>query len=108
MSEPQSPDDNPYLASQVPDIATSVGDRKTLGTVAIIFAILLGVTTAVVTFCMTFFFTCLGLTGLVPGRGGWTSDAALPLSMLVGVVTAIAATWFAVWGFLKVVRAMKN
>lgn len=108
MSEPQPPEDNPYLASQVTDIATSVGDRKTPGPVAIIFAILVGATTAVVTFCMTFFFTCLGLAGLVPGGGGWTSDAAFPLSLLVGVVTAIAATWFAVWGFLKVVRALKN
>lgn len=32
MSEPQQPEDNPYLATQVADIATSVSDRSRPGT----------------------------------------------------------------------------
>ena len=104
MSEPQRPEDNPYLATQVADVAQTVGSRKTPGPVAIIFAILLGGTTAVVTFCLTFFFTCLGMTG----PGGSTGETVLPISLLVGSVTAIALTWFAVWGFLKIVMAFKN
>ena len=104
MSEPQKPEDNPYLATQVADIAGAADDRKSPGPVAIIFAILLGATTAVVTFCLTFFFTCLGMTG----PGGSTGEIVFPISLLVGAVTAIALTWFAVWGFLKIVKALKN
>lgn len=104
MSDPQQPEDNPYLTTQVADVAQTVGDRKTPGPVAIIFAILLGAATAVVTFCVTFFFTCLGLTG--PGGSG--SNATFPAAILVGILTAIALTWFAVWGFLKIVTALKS
>ncbi len=104
MSESQQPENNPYLATQVADVARTVGDRKTPGPVAIIFAILLGAVTAIVTFCVTFFFTCLGLTG--PGGSG--SNATLPAAILVGILTAIALTWFAVWGFLKIVTALRS
>ena len=34
MSEPQQPEDNPYLATQVADIARTAGDRKAPGPVA--------------------------------------------------------------------------
>ena len=62
MSEPQKPEDNPYLASQVADVPLSEGN-KTPGPFTIIAAILIGGVTAVVTFGLTFFFTGLGLTG---------------------------------------------
>lgn len=104
MPEPQQADDNPYLATQVADIATSISDRKTPGPVAIIFAILLGATTAVVTFCVTFFFTCLGLSGSGNGMPGATMTAVF----VIAIVTAVAATWFAVWGFLNIVKAVKS
>ncbi len=104
MSESQQPENNPYLATQVADVARTAGDRKTPGPVAIIFAILLGAVTAIVTFCATFFFTCLGLTS----PGGSTTYATFPAAILVGIVTAIALTWFAVWGFLKLVTSLKN
>jgi hypothetical protein len=62
MSEPQKPEDNPCLATQVADMPLSEGN-KTPGPLTIIAAILIGGVTAVVTFGLTFFFTCLGLAG---------------------------------------------
>lgn len=35
-------------------------------------------------------------------------NATLTTVFAIAIVTAIAATWFAVWGFLAVVRVMKS
>ena len=104
MPEPQQTEENPYIAPHVADIAETVGVRKTPGPVAIIFAILLGATTAIVTFCATFFMTCVGLMEQAAILG----DSAIPMSTFAGVVTSIGVTWFAVWGFLKIVTALKS
>jgi hypothetical protein len=103
MSESQKPEDNPYLATQVADVPLSEGN-KTPGPLTIITAILIGGVTAVVTFCVTFFFTCLGLADF----GGSSSGATLTTVALIAIVTAIIVTWFAVWGFLKIVAVISS
>ncbi len=104
MSEPQKPEDNPYVATQVADIATTAGDRRAPGPVAILFAVVLGAATAIVTFCLTFFFTCLGLPNVAPSF----DSTVLVIVFGIAIATTIAVTWFAVWGFLKLVSAVKS
>ncbi len=100
MSEPQQPEDNPYLATQVADIAGSVSDRSQPGTVAIVFSVMTGLAVAV----LTFFFTCLGVNS-IDGLGG---DLEMVLVLVIAGVTTVAAFVFTVWGFLKIVRSLKR
>lgn len=104
MSEPTSqPDENPYLATQVTDFAVSVSDRSKPGTVAIVFSVMTGLAVAVLAFAATFFFTCLGVNSINSLRG----DFGMVLVFGISGVTTVAAFVFTVWGFLKVVRALK-
>ena len=105
MNEPTSqPDENPYLATEVAEIATSVSDRSRPGAVAIVFSVMTGLAVAVLTFAATFFFTCLGLNSVDSLRG----DFGMVLVFGITGVTTIAAFVFTVWGFLKVVRSLKR
>ncbi len=105
MNEPTpQPEENPYLASQVADIATSVSERSQPGPVAIVFSVMTGLAVAVLTFCATFFFTCLGVTAV--GRK-W-SDFGMVVAFVVAGLTTVAAFVFTVRGFLKVVRSLKK
>lgn len=105
MNEPTpQPEDNPYLATQVADIATSVSDRSQPGPVAIVFSVMTGLAVAVLTFCATFVVTCLGVISVGP-------VARMPRLAVVFVVaglTTVAAFVFTVKGFLKVVRSLKR
>lgn len=104
MSEPTpQPEENPYLATQVADISTSVSDRSQPGTVAIVFSVMTGLAVAVLAFAATFFFTCLGVNSINSLRG----DFGMVLVFGISGVTTVAAFVFTVWGFLKVVRALK-
>jgi hypothetical protein len=106
MNEPNpKPEENPYLVTQVADVTGAVSDRKSPGPVAV-FAVLLGAATAIVTFCVTFFFTCLGLTG--PGGSSSSPGVTFSTVLLIAIATAILVTCFAVWGFLKILRALKS
>ena len=101
---PQQPDENPYLATQVADIATSVSDRSKPGTVAIVFSVMTGLAVALLTFAATFFFTCLGVNSI----DGLRSEFGMVIVFVVAGLTTVAAFVFTVWGFLKVVRALKS
>lgn len=105
MSEPRSqPEENPYLATQVADIANSVSDRSQPGTLAIVFSVMTGLAVAVLTFGATFFFTCLGVSSIY----GLRSEFGMVIVFVVAGLTTVAAFVFTVWGFLKVVRALKS
>ena len=104
MNEPQQPEENPYEATQVADIATSVSDRQKPGTVAVLFSVILGLVVAVIAFGATFFFTCLGVLSI----DGMNEDNGMVFASLVAGPTAVAAFIFTVWGFLKIVRAFKR
>ena len=104
MSEPQQPEDNPYLATQVADIAGSVSDRSQPGTVAIVFSVMTGLAVAVLTFFATCVFTCSGMQS-IDGLRGVDFDV---LVFVIAGVTTVAAFVFTVWGFLKIVRALKR
>lgn len=104
MSEPQQPEDNPYLATQVADIATSVSDRSRLGTAAIVFSVMAGLAVAVLTFGATFFFTCLGVNSI----DGLGNEFRVVIVFGVAGLTTVAAFVFTVWGFLKIVRSLKS
>ena len=106
MNEPQQPEQNPYEATQVAEMATSVTDRQKPGTVAVAFSVVLGLVLAVIAFGVSFFATCVGLVGI----GAVDVDSALGLAFLflVAGLTAVAAFVFTVWGLLTIVRALKS
>ena len=104
MSEPQSAEENPYVATQVADIAASVSDRSQPGTLAIVFSVMAGLAVAVLTFAATFFFTCLGVNAIDSLRG----EVGVVLVFVIAGVTTVAAFVFTVWGFLKIVRSLKR
>ena len=105
MNEPTPrPDENPYLATQVADIAMTVSDRSRPGAVAIVFSVTTGLVVAVLTFGATFFFTCLGVNSIDSLRG----EFGMILVFVIAGVTTVAAFIFTVWGFLKIVRACKS
>lgn len=105
MNEPKpQPDENPYLAPQVADIATSVTDRQKPGAVAVVLTVVLGLVTAVIAFAVTFFFTCLGMLSI----DGLDNESGWGVVLLVAGLTAVAAFIFTFGRFLKVVRAMKS
>lgn len=93
---------NPYVAPQVHDAPPF--DRKKPGPVAIFFGIVIALAMAGLTFCVSFFFTCLGVMSVSNGPGV-ISEA---LVFLIAGLTAIAAFALTLWGFLKVVRSMKS
>ena len=93
MSEPQQPEDNPYLATQVADIAGSVSDRSQPGKVAIVFSVMTGLAVAVLTFGVTFFFTCLGVNSI----DGLRDEFGMVIVFVVAGLTTVAA-------FLTVLR----
>lgn len=107
MNEPKpQPEQNPYEATQVAEMATSVTDRQKPGTVAVAFSVVLGLVLAVIAFGVSFFATCVGLVGI----GAVDVDSALGLAFLflVAGLTAVAAFVFTVWGLPKIVRALKS
>lgn len=105
MNEPpQKPEENPYLATQVADVAASLSDRRQPGTVAIVFSVMTGLAVAVLTFGVTFFFTCVGVNSI----DGLRSEFGMVIVFVVAGLTTVAAFVFTVWGFLKFVRAMKS
>ena len=104
MSEPHSAEENPYLATQVADISTSGSDRSQPGTLAIVFSVMTGLAVAVLTFGVTFFFTCLGVNSI----DGLRSEFGMVIVFVVAGLTTVAAFVFTVWGCLKVVRALKR
>ena len=105
MNEPTpQPEENPYLATQVADVAGSVSDRSQPGTVAIVFSVMTGLAVAVLTFGVTFFFTCLGVNSI----DGLRDEFGMVIVFVVAGLTTVAAFVFTVWGFLKIVRSLKR
>ncbi len=108
MNEPTpQPEENPYLASQVADIATSVSDRSQPGPVAIVFSVMTGLAVAVLTFCATFVVTCLGVISVGP-VARMPSGFGLAVVFVVAGLTTVAAFVFTVKEFFKVVRSLKR
>lgn len=103
-STPEPADNNPYIASQVTDIAISATDRRKPGTLAVVTSVALGLVVAVLVFGATFFFTCLGVISV----GSLDNEFGLVLVFLVASLTTVAAFIFTVWGFLKAARTMKK
>ena len=99
------PEENPYLATQVADVAGSVSDRSQPGTVAIVFSVMTGLAVAVLTFGATFFFTCLGVNSIDGLRDPFFG---MVIVCVVAGLTTVAAFVFTVWGFLKIVRSLKR
>lgn len=104
MTELNEDHSNPYEASAVPDQSIAPLSRSQPGPVAIVFSVFIGLTVAVVTFAVTFFFTCLGLT---PTRA-IDNEFGFIILILIAGITAIAAFVFTTWGILKIVRALKS
>ncbi len=105
MSEPTpQPEENPYLATEVADISTSVSDRSQPGTVAIVFSVMTGLAVAVLTFVATFFITCLGVISI----DNRSNEFGMVLVFGIAGVTTAAAFAFTVWGCLKIARSLKK
>ena len=103
-STPEPPDINPYLASEVTDRVVDPLKRSKPGPVAVIFSVMTALAVACITFGVTFFFTCLGLDS----TQSLNNEFGFALLILVSGITSVAAFVFTVWGFLKIVRAMKQ
>lgn len=103
MSEPTPTEDNPYMATQVADIATSEIERPKPGIVAVVLSVILGLLAGLLAFGATFFFTCLGVASL----GGMDSGFGVLTVFSVSVVTGLVAFVFTIRGFLMMVRTFK-
>ncbi len=101
---PEPPDANPYVASEVTDRVIDPLRSRQPGPVAIFFSVVTGLVVACLTFGATFFVTCLGLNSTK------SMNNEFGIAMVFGIagLTAIAAFVFTLWGFLKIVRAMKQ
>jgi hypothetical protein len=105
MNEPTpQPEENPYLATQVADVASSAPERSQPGTAAIVFSVITGLAVAVLTFGVTFFFTCVGVNSI----DGLRSEFGMVIVFVVAGLTTVATFVFTVWGFLKIVRSLKS
>ena len=96
MNEPASqPEENPYLVTQVADVATSVSNQSRPSTAAIGCSVMAGLAVAVPAFVITC--EALIFTRIRDEVG-------------IGIigVTTVAAFVFTVWGFRKIVRALKR
>ena len=103
MSEQQPPEDNPYVATQVADVATSEIERQKPGIVAVLLSVILGLVAGLIAFGATFFFTCLGVASL----GGMDSGVGALAVFSVSVVTGLVAFVFTFRGFQTMVRTFK-
>jgi len=104
MNKPQPSEENPYIATELTDIATSVTDRQKPSTVAVVFSVVLGLVVAVLVFGASFFFTCLGVMSV----RSLDNEFGMVATFLVASLTAVAAFVFTVWGRLKILRALKK
>ena len=99
MNEPASqPEENPYLVTQVADVASSEPDHSRPGTEAIGCSVIAGLAVAVPVFVITCEAVILTDVRIIRGGVG------------IGIlgVTTVAAFVFTVWGFRKIVRALKR
>ncbi len=100
-----TPEPNPYEVSPFTDPVVIRDDRLKPGPVAIVFSVILGLLVAVVMFCVTFFFTCLGMMSVQKPD---INAAGEVIVFAVAGVTAIASFIFTYWGVLKLVRMFKR
>ena len=100
-----TPEPNPYEVSPFTDPAATPGQRSKPGPVAVVFSVILGLVVAVVMFCVTFFFTCLGMMSVQKPD---INAAGEVIVFAVAGVTAIASFIFTYWGMLKLVRMFKS
>jgi hypothetical protein len=101
MSEP---DDNPFLAPQSKDFARDARARGEPGVVATIIGVIAGLIIAVVMFCVTFFFTCLGVLSIDDPIGAFGES----LVFAVAGITAAASFAFTVWGIRRISAAIRR
>jgi len=99
-----TPEPNPYEFSPFTDPAASPDQRSKPGPIAVVFSVILGLVVAVVMFCVSFFFTCLGVMSLPQHQ----SEFDLAICSIIAGVTAIAAFVFSYRGILKLVRMFKR
>jgi len=91
MSEPQPPEDNPYEATQVADVATSEIDRRKPGIVAVVLSVILGLVAGLIAFGATFFFTCLGVASLSGMESGFGTLGVFSVSVVTGLIAFVFA-----------------
>lgn len=96
-----APESSPYAAPRVVDVPPQFA--KKAGPIAIFVGIVLAGVLGVMTFGLSFFFTCLGVSSM----GG---DGEFGMVIVVGIsgLTAVAAFIFSFWGFLKIVEGFKS
>ena len=96
-----APEPSPYEAPNVVDASPQF--TKKAGPIAVLFGIVLASVLGVITFVLSFFFTCLGVTSM-------TSNGELEAVIVYGIsgLTAIAAFIFSFRGFLKIVEGFKS
>jgi hypothetical protein len=100
-NEASSSEPDPYTVPEVPDIPPNTSRRA--GPIAIFFGFLIACVLAAVAFGLSFFFTCLGVVSIA-GDGPF----ALILVWTISGLTTVAAFAFSLWGFLKIVVAIKG
>ncbi len=100
-----APEPNPYEVSPFTDPAAIRDDRSKPGPVAVGFSVTLGLIVAIATFCVTFFFTCLGMISVQQPE---INEFGEVIVFAVAGVTALAAFMFTVWGVLAVVKLFKR
>lgn len=102
--KPASPDQNPYeVAPVMPPSGFRDRDRPP-GPVAIFFSVLLGIAVATITFGVTFFFTCLG----VSSTNSMNNSGGMAIVLVISGLTTVGAFVFTVWGLLKLVKLFRS
>lgn len=105
QDELKSPDPNPYEFGEIPEpdpFQDPVRPRPP-GPVAVFFSVVLGLVVAAATFCVTFFFTCLGIS-----NSSLNDEAEITIVFGVSGLTAVGALVLSVWGLLKLGKLFRS
>ena len=99
-------DQNPYEVAQVGGMNpfSEPARPRPPGPIAIFFSVVLGLTVAAVTLCVTFLFTFPG----VRSTQSLNDEGGIVIVVLVSALTAIVAFVFTVWGLLKMGKLFRS
>jgi hypothetical protein len=100
----EAPEENLFAAPDIADPAVSTIVNREPGGLAVAISITLAIIVSVPVFMVTFFFTCLGISGI----RSLDNEAGLVLVSLIAFATSVVSVILVTKGLLAIVRIFKN